>query len=150
MCSLHEKEWKYKVRIEACLATTRTLSQFCSFTICGTTLLNNITIADILIARLYNCERVRLFAYSFFNVDPRTFYWSSENMTFYVDICFGLLFGNSTPVSRFPTRFLNLSPKFLLAVSILILCWTYFWRSFATRVVWKSNRVTKKTFLSQI
>ena len=42
----------------------------------------------------------------------------------------------------YPTRFLNLLPKFSLAVPILILYWTYFSHYFfVTRVVWKSSRV---------
>ena len=43
--------------------------------------------------------------------------------------------------SNDPTRFLNSILKFLLAVPISILCWAfYFWRSFVTRVAWKSGR----------
>ena len=50
-------------------------------------------------------------------------------------------------VFHFPTRFLSLLRKFLLADSILTFRCTEFWRSFVTYVAWKSGRVTSSPSL---
>ena len=60
----------------------------------------------------------------------------------YVCMCGCLYFQSKEKERKSPpyTWFRNLLPKFLLAVPMLIPCWTYFWFSFVTDAVWKTSR----------